>query len=284
MTKLLIVLLTAAAALALAGCGDDDDGGRSKTLSLEAAESGTRVELKAPEEVEAGVVRIELRNNGKSDHDAQLIRVEGEHTLAEATEVLTSTGEGRRIPDWFRAAGGLGTTKPGQTRTSRQVLTPGKYIAFDTEREGEEGPDNYTRGGVAEFEVTGEASGELPPSVGPAIRADDYSFDTFSLRSGRSEVVFQNIGREPHHVVAAPLAEGATIEDVERAFQEEEGGGPPPFDEAASESTAVIDGGDKQIVQMDLKPGRYVLLCFISDRRGGPPHVAKGMIAESLVR
>jgi hypothetical protein len=137
---------------------------------------------------------------------------------------------------------------------------------------------------VAEIEVTGEAGGELPPSAGPQIRASDYSFETFSLRSGTTEVVFQNIGKQPHHVVAAPLNEGASIEDVEKAFQEEEGGGPPPFDEEAAESTAVLDGDQAQIAQMNLKPGRYVLLCFVSDRQGGPPHVAKGMIAEATVR
>ena len=34
----------------------------------------------------------------------------------------------------------------------------------------------------------------------------------------------------------------------------------------------------------DLKPGKYALLCFISDRQGGPPHIAKGMITEATVR
>jgi hypothetical protein len=28
----------------------------------------------------------------------------------------------------------------------------------------------------------------------------------------------------------------------------------------------------------------YALLCFASDRKGGPPHVVKGMLAETRVR
>jgi hypothetical protein len=32
------------------------------------------------------------------------------------------------------------------------------------------------------------------------------------------------------------------------------------------------------------KPGKYALLCFVSDRKGGPPHVAQGMLAEITVR
>jgi hypothetical protein len=30
--------------------------------------------------------------------------------------------------------------------------------------------------------------------------------------------------------------------------------------------------------------GKYALLCFVSHRKGGPPHVAQGVIAEITVR
>jgi hypothetical protein len=42
----------------------------------------------------------------------------------------------------------------------------------------------------------------------------------------------------------------------------------------------VIEGGESQLVTADLEPGRYALLCFISDRQGGPPHAVKGMVDE----
>ena len=42
----------------------------------------------------------------------------------------------------------------------------------------------------------------------------------------------------------------------------------------------MIEGGESQLVEMDLEPGRYVMLCFISDRQGGPPHALKGMVDE----
>jgi hypothetical protein len=32
-----------------------------------------------------------------------------------------------------------------------------------------------------------------------------------------------------------------------------------------------------------LKPGKYALYCFISDRKGGPPHITKGTISEATV-
>ena len=74
---------------------------------------------------------------------------------------------------------------------------------------------------------------------------------------------------------------GATIEDVKRFFRTEEG--EPPLQEDNVEETAVIDGGEEQLTEVDLTAGNYALLCFIPDRAGGPPHVAKGMISEAKV-
>ena len=59
----------------------------------------------------------------------------------------------------------------------------------------------------------------------------------------------------------------------------------PPLDFENTPYTARIAGGTKQITELALdKPGRYALLCFVSDRKGAPPHVAQGMITEITVR
>jgi hypothetical protein len=46
----------------------------------------------------------------------------------------------------------------------------------------------------------------------------------------------------------------------------------------------VIDGGESQVIDLQLKKGNYALVCFIQDRKGGPPHAAKGMVSEADVR
>jgi hypothetical protein len=45
-----------------------------------------------------------------------------------------------------------------------------------------------------------------------------------------------------------------------------------------------MDGGGKQVVEVELKAGKYALLCWVPDRAGGPPHAVKGMISEAVVR
>ena len=75
------------------------------------------------------------------------------------------------------------------------------------------------------------------------------------------------------------------MEEVRKVFESEGGpSGPPPFDEKNAVGTAVLDGSKQQVVDLDLKPGKYVLACFINDRKGGPPHVAMGMVNEVDVR
>jgi plastocyanin len=138
--------------------------------------------------------------------------------------------------------------------------------------------------GVATFKAEGEAGdGELPEAAA-TIEAYEYGFRVSGLTVGKNTIEFSNTGKEPHHVIAAPYLPGATLAAVRRAFRRE-GGGEPPLDFENVVNSARIDGGEKQITELDLdEPGKYALLCFVSDREGGPPHVALGMVAEATVR
>ena len=141
---------------------------------------------------------------------------------------------------------------------------------------------------TASLEVAGGGGG-APPSAPASIRASEYAFATAGLKAGRNRVTFENTGKEPHHAVIAPLRPGKTLADVRKFAREEgdedrESSGPPPLDFEKTQATTVFDGGMKQVTELDLEPGKYALLCFITDRKGGPPHVAKGMVAEATVR
>lgn len=77
---------------------------------------------------------------------------------------------------------------------------------------------------------------------------------------------------------------GATLAAVRKAFRRGQSGVERLLDFEHTSYTARIDGGTKQITELEFdKPGKYALLCFVSDRKGGPPHVARGMIAEATV-
>lgn len=130
-------------------------------------------------------------------------------------------------------------------------------------------------------EVTGDAGGWQLPSTPAKIVTNEYGFATEGLKPGANRVTFANVGKELHHVIAASMRKGATIEDVKKfTATEGEGSGPPPIDFEASVGTTVLGGGESQVTELKFEQGRYAFLCFIQGRKGGPPHVAKGMLQE----
>ncbi len=275
--------LLVAASVGLAGCGGGGNKQAATTpteFTITASEAGKQLRLFVPKALRAGLVTIELTNTGKAFHEAQLIRLEPGHTPEDALKVIAA--EGAPSPGWIQVAGGTGPAPPGGKRSATQRLRPGNYIAYDAPFQNE---GKGLKFGLASFKVEGpgDARGGLPKTVAK-IEAYEYGFKASGLTVGKNTIEFSNTGTEPHHVVAAPYKPGATLAQVRKAFRRT-AGAEPPLDFANVAYTARIDGGTKQITQLDLaKRGKYALLCFASDREGGPPHVAKGMIAEITVR
>jgi plastocyanin len=277
--------LLVAASVGLAGCGDHVGNKQTAVTStkfaITASEAGKQLRLSVPKSVRAGLVTVELTNTGKAFHEAQLVRLEPGHTPEDALKVIAA--EGAPSPGWIHVAGGTGPAPPGGKRSATQRLRPGNYIVYDAPFQNE---GKGLKFGLASFKVEGpaDASGELPKAVAK-IEAYEYGFRVSGLTVGKNTIEFSNTGTEPHHVIAAPYKPGATLAEVRKAFRQAQGGAAPPLDFANVAYTARIDGGTKQITELDLdKPGKYALLCFVSDRKGGPPHVAQGMIAEITVR
>ncbi len=286
-TSVRVAASTLLAVALMAGCGGDDEATGPSLVSLSVSKNGSTYELTAPATVEAGLAEISLQVDtpATEEHEAQLIRVEGDHTLAEALEVLSSDEGGAPTPPWLFAGGGVGSIKGGTTATVTQMLEPGTYYVFDVgEGEGDNVPSFAEQGATATIEVTGEAGDAELPGADATVTAEDYSFTTERLVAGANRIRFNNTGEERHHVIAIPYEAGATFEDV-KAFATSDGppDGPPPVDFSRALVTAVLEGGDSQITELNLASGTYALLCFISDRAGGPPHVAMGMIDEVVI-
>lgn len=287
---------TAAAAAALGASSGGDDGasvasaaaGRAPAnVALKVTKQGSgKWRLRAPKTVRAGLVRLTLEvPAGRVTHDAQLIRVEGDHTAKEVLAVIAD--QASAIPKWAFLAGGVGQTDGSAPGRTVQRLQPGRYFIVDTdEPEGDDVPSYAESGAITTLEVTGKPTkAELPRASGGAITAREYGFTTRRLRAGRVRVGFRNAGRQPHHVIAFPYNPGTTFADAKAFFAAEgEPTGPPPVDFARAFRTAALEGGNAQVAELRLKRGKYALICFLTDRAGGPPHLAKGMIAEAVVR
>lgn len=238
------------------------------TITLDETAPG-RFRYRAPRTVRGGLVEIRLRNEGKVPRKAQLWRIEGDHTVKQALRIRHPQ------PDWLRTAGGVGLTAPGATGTSLQSLPAGTYFVASTLGE---------PGTVAPFAVTAPPAVPEPPRAPARVEAKDFSFRVSGLKAGRNSVDFDNTGAEPHHAFLAPMRADADLDAVRRFFATRTSVGSPPVDPEGTRETVVLEGGERQVTQLNLAAGRYALICFVRNRRGGPRHLELGMINEVTVR
>jgi hypothetical protein len=261
-------------ALALAACGDDDKekssaSAQPTTLAVSLDQAG---KVSAPKSIEGGTVTLRFTNQAKSHYGLQLIRVAGNQTAAEVVKVVSS--ENAPIPAWVTDGGGIGSLKPGATGTTTQKLPAGRWALAPQADEGGGKPQ------ISFLEVKGAGSDAALPTTTAKISAFEYGFKASGLKAGNNPVEFSNDGAQLHHVQAFPLLPGKTVAQAKKFFQSDNPNGRPPVDFENGAGTTVIDGGQKQVTNLDLESGKYALVCFITDRGGGPPHVAKGMITE----
>ena len=280
MAKAAVALVLTVVAVGISACGGSDSEPQSLVLELTSASDGTFA-ISKPDPVKAGLVRLEYQNSTEDQADAQLLRIDDGHSLADALEVLN----GDTTPDWLHAAGGAGQIFPGATGVAEIVLEEGTYYLVDVgEPEGDQVPSHAESGATAAIEVAeGDDDAELP-EVDASIEMAEYNFLPEGLKAGANRLLLSNTGKEIHHTLMVPIDGEATIEDV-HDFIASEGNpsGPPPIEFSKVTGTSALDGGQEQITELTLEAGRYAFLCFVTDRAGGPPHVLKGMLREVTI-
>jgi len=290
MTRAIATIAAAlVAASGVAACGDDDDKGAdtpaepAKTtaaptpaaFAIDATADGKKKAMTFPASVKAGLVTLTLTNSDKKPRSAQVVRIDDAHSVDDVLKIVKSE-DNAKIPTWMYGGGGVSTTAPGASRSATQVLAPGKYVIWDDE----EGSADEAKG---EFTVTGAAGTAELPAVPATVTATEYRFELNGLKAGTNQVRFENTGKQLHHALFFPINAGKTFAEVKKFMTTEDSNGKPPVDFEGGVGTTVIDGGVAQNTTLDLKAGRYAVICFLPDREGGPPHLAKGMITELTV-
>jgi len=285
-----IVLTVALAVVGLAACGDDkkakpskaDTVGKATTLSITTMDAGKKkFSMEVPKSIEGGLVKINFTNASKVKHDAQLVRLDGGHTVDEAIKI--TSGDKVVLPDWLHVEGGVASTPPGQTGSATVKLPAGDYGVIDDDSDN--GPPPAASGAKASFKVAGDNLGKIT-DAGAKIEAKDkghhgFEWVTSNLKPGKNELTFDNASKEIHLVIAAPILGKATLADVKKFLTDMKSSGPPPlaFDKAVG--TSILDGKKKLTTSVNLTKGRTALICFLTDRDGkGKPHFQEGLLKE----
>jgi hypothetical protein len=234
--------------------------------------------FEAPDTIEAGFTTFRLVNHGSQLHMAQLIKLEGGRTLDDFlvayAEAFRTTGP---RPPWAPRSGGPGAADPGGGSNATQYLEPGSY-AWICIMNVPDGIPHVVKARMAKAFAVRAASGEAAPRAAPeasvAIRLIDYTFSISGLLTvGRHLIRVENAGAEPHEVGLLKLAQGKTMQKFEAWIQNPQG--PPPANPVGGLSS--LAPNLEAYFEVDLTPGDYVLLCFVT-APDGRPHTEHGMI------
>ena len=85
-------------------------------------------------------------------------------------------------------------------------------------------------------------------------------------------------------IVLVELLEGKTIDDVTTYLQEHGAQGKPPSWVKDLHTSVVVKPGEEGSTKpVDLTPGTYAILCFVTDTKTHKPHALLGMTKEITV-
>lgn len=271
-------------ATALTGCGDDEGTagdeatGADEETTSEAVVEPEMLDLMItedgfdglPDEIMGGAVTVDITSEDPEAEIEFSLVAEGT-TEDEFREGVASIVQSGPFPDSF--LNNAGAVPGGSTL----MLEPGSYFVWSEPPSGggEEAtpPEDFI---VAPLTVT-EANGAELPETGGTITAVDYAFDV-DVEAGDS-FTFVNEGAEQfHHAIIFDFgaSDAAAVEENLLPFLESEGAEPPAGLEKAdfAGGSGVFGPGSTGTAPVGFEDGStYAVVCFISDKAGGPPHV-----------
>jgi hypothetical protein len=273
MRKQVLAVGVVAAALA----GSAPAGG--SVVPQSAAISETAAGMKAPALVGLKPGWTTFAPKGTPGHQLLVMRLKAGATMQRVFDAAAK-GDFETVAKLSVSVGGI---QAGQRLTAK--LAPGRYVAVDT-GDGPKG-SNFLHGGVAPFTVAGKAVAAAAPQAVGSIGLEDYEF-VFDLPrgwNGKGVVAVRNSGHEQHEIGLVRVSPGKTMADVKRVAnildRNPKAKVAPPGEITGLVNS--VDPGQVDYVTANLKPGRYVAICFIPDDRDHRPHFDHGMIAEFTV-
>jgi len=235
--------------------------------------------LVAPKTIKSGTSTWHLVNDGKELHHLAITKLDKGKTMADYIAFLKKPGP---PPNWAHDVGGPNPALPGGSVDATLTLEPGEYIvACYINSPGDPAP-HAMKGMMAQVTVLPEKTDGVEPAADVTIRTNDYTFTLSKpLTGGHHVIAVANDAAQSHEVVFVELAPGKTIVDVSNWVEKDLMKGPPPGKPIGG--IAAIEKGRTGYFPIDLKPGKYGLICFVPDAKDGKGHSTKGMVKEFTI-
>jgi hypothetical protein len=245
--------------------------------------------LDAGAEVPAGLVQVNITNDGEEEHQATIVRLHDDTTLDEFAAAGASDPTGAAALALVDGYGGPNSAAPqGGTASATSNLVAGEYlmICFIP---APDGAPHAAHGMLTPFTVTDTPAADTTladDELAGTITTTEFAFELANragdpvdaLESGVYRL--RNDGAQAHEAAVYELLDGATVDDF-LAFDPATATGPPPARPAGGVSAVIGSNSVSSYLDVDLTPGEYVLMCFlpdVSDGGDGAPHFTHGMV------
>jgi hypothetical protein len=233
----------------------------------------------APDTIAAGRTTFRMINAGREPHQAVIAGAAGK-TFAELEGAVLS----ETFPDWLTLPGGPGAVSGGDSSIITADLGPGNYLLLCF-IPSPDGKPHVVKGMYRRLVVTpappgAAASGE--PNADVTVKLSDYAFELSTpLTAGTHVIRIENNGPQLHELTIDRLLPGKTVADFQQWAASGMGDMPPT--EPAGGFAGPSTGGVGWLT-ITLKPGNYLLNCYVPDAKDGKPHFVHGMIQQITVR
>ena len=232
----------------------------------------------APDSIPSGFTTVTVQNQGLEEHDIFIVKLnEGADlgALPAALEKAMMQGDEADFLSMGKPVGGTNTTPPGTSASVTLELTPGRYALMSSS--GNDQGSFAAQGMVRELTVTEENNGASAPQADAVIPMVDFAFAfPADLKAGTQTWEVKNVGQQPHFLALAKLAPGKTVADLNAWMEAGQQGEPPA--QLLSAGTNVMATGVSNYITLDLEPGDYVAVCFVTDPATHQSHAELGMM------
>jgi hypothetical protein len=253
---------------------------KPRTLTIDASEFS----FATPRTVPAGWTRITIRNRGGEDHQAQVARLNPGVTFVQV-QATAARGAPGALFALVTPVGGPNSVARGRSATTIDDLTPGEYalICFLYSADGTQ---HDAKGMLAPLTVTPSRSPSSAPKPASTVTLREFSFTLPATLPGHATLAVRNDGTQSHEMAIFQLQPGKTLDDAKRFLLTPPGTAPTiPAPGGFVGGITGLAPGATGYVELALKPGQYVAVCFLPDiTKNGLPHAIEGMIQQFTTR
>ncbi|HET7092488.1 MAG TPA: hypothetical protein VFI22_03395 [Thermomicrobiales bacterium] len=231
------------------------------------------------QQIPAGLVLMTVVNASNDATGAAILGPPEGSTMQDLMTMAATPAADDQFPPFLfqaRILGGPGDVAPGGSAQAVVNVPAGDWAVFG---EGSQPPTMLTATG-------GTPTAQSEPASTVTVTEMEMSFLGLDgpIPAGPQVWKVVNNGKQPHMLVLGKVPDGTTLAQVLASMSLPENATPAPgmlqeSDFQPAGGVLLQSSGTTVWPALDLAPGRYVALCFVTDPATGQPHVALGMIS-----